>query len=1117
MDPIMSPYVLIMVAAAMICVFIAVYVWPRRRINSETIPLVFLLLDITEWIIAALLGLLDQNLAHKILWAKIEYIGVVSVPLAVLVYVLHHSGGKQLLTVKRLAWLALIPATTLILAWTNSYHGFIWAKYVPYQESGLVFSEKTYGPGFWAYWIYSYLILLAATVVAIRSMLASAKIFRWQSILVVIGILAPWAGNLLYVLHIYPFQPKNLDLTPLAFSITSIMLAIGMFRWHLFDIKPIAQAAAIAGMTDGLLILDNQGRIVDANPATQALLGLGKQEMVGKRIEQIIPSQMPSSEESLSTEEKIVEIRLRLGQENRDYELSASTFYEAQGFAGGRIVFLHDVTNEKRLEERLHEAERKNAEALLLQAENKYKTLYQNMSVGAIYQSSDGKVTDMNPAAEHILGVSPAQISDLDSIRANLKTVYEDGSDFPAEEYPSMISMKTGKPVQDQLMGIYFPDEGAYHWINVNTIPQFRTGEDKPYQVFVTFDDITERKRADTALRESEEKFRLLTEKSVVGIYIIQDAKMAYVNPSLSKMFGYEPEEMIGRLSLKDLIHPDDIQVVIKRLQERLDGESESGSVIYKAIKKDGSIIYIEVYGMMIDFQGRPAVMGTLMDVTERKQAEDALRESQERFSKVFHNSSSGINIFRLSDNRSIDANDSYLELIGYSREEVIGHSAAELNLFVDADARNTWLKKLRENRTVQNQDIEFRHKSGETRHALASFSMIDIQREPTGLVITNDITKRKQAEERIERQIKYLTALQEIDRSIAATFDMRLSLNILLSRAISLLAVDATSVLLVNSELNRLEFAAGLGFQTRAMEAVKLHLNEGLAGRAAMERRLVQIPNLAKEPDNPLLVPLLKEEMFVSYYGAPLIVKGKVVGVLEVFHRSAAKRDLEWLDFFNTLAGQAAIAVDNAQMFDGLQRSNMNLSMAYDATIVGWSRAMDLRDKETEVHTQRVTELTEKLAARMGFRPQELVHIRRGALLHDIGKLGVPDSILLKPYKLTDEEWEIMKRHPAHARDMLSSITYLEPALNIPYCHHERWDGTGYPQGLKGEQIPLAARLFSIVDVWDAVTSDRPYRAAWSQEEALTYIREQSGKQFDPEIVGIFLNMMAESQAVNH
>jgi putative two-component system response regulator len=191
------------------------------------------------------------------------------------------------------------------------------------------------------------------------------------------------------------------------------------------------------------------------------------------------------------------------------------------------------------------------------------------------------------------------------------------------------------------------------------------------------------------------------------------------------------------------------------------------------------------------------------------------------------------------------------------------------------------------------------------------------------------------------------------------------------------------------------------------------------------------------------------------------------------------------------------------------LEQAHLQLLAAYDATIEGWSRAMDLRDKETEGHTQRVTVLSEKLAKLAGISEEEIIFVRRGALLHDIGKLGVPDSILLKSDKLTGEEWDIMRRHPQYAHDMIYPIEYLRPALDIPFCHHEKWDGSGYPRGLKGEEIPLTARIFAVVDVWDALTSDRPYRPAWDKQKTQNYINEQSGKHFDPYIVELFNKLL--------
>lgn len=190
---------------------------------------------------------------------------------------------------------------------------------------------------------------------------------------------------------------------------------------------------------------------------------------------------------------------------------------------------------------------------------------------------------------------------------------------------------------------------------------------------------------------------------------------------------------------------------------------------------------------------------------------------------------------------------------------------------------------------------------------------------------------------------------------------------------------------------------------------------------------------------------------------------------------------------------------------------SNLDLSLAYETTIEGWSRALDLRDKETEGHTQRVTELTVQLAHAAGFRDRDIAHIRREALLHDIGKMGVPDSVLLKPGPLSDDEWVLMKKHPQFAKDLLQPIEYFRPSLDIPYCHHEKFDGTGYPRGLSGEDIPLSARLFAVIDVWDALSNDRPYRKAWSREEVIKYIQSLSGSHFDPYAVQLFVDIEPE------
>jgi putative nucleotidyltransferase with HDIG domain len=365
---------------------------------------------------------------------------------------------------------------------------------------------------------------------------------------------------------------------------------------------------------------------------------------------------------------------------------------------------------------------------------------------------------------------------------------------------------------------------------------------------------------------------------------------------------------------------------------------------------------------------------------------------------------------------------------------------------------------------------------------------------------------RRMLLREQTERRLKQLTALSNIDRAISSSFDLQLSLGVLLQQVSMLLGVDATDVLLFNPNSLTLEYSAGRGFRTKPFEHAQLKLGEGYAGQAALTRETVHIPDLAAQHNNPRFEKHRADEQFISYYGVPLISRGQIMGVLEIFQRAALEANEEWLTFLDTLAGQAAIAIDSVMQFDHVQRSNNELSQAYDETIEGWSHALDLRDKETEGHTQRVTELTVQLGRHFGLSEEDLVQVRRGALLHDIGKMGVPDGILLKPGPLTDEEWVIMRKHTTFAYEMLSPIHYLHAAIDIPYCHHEKWDGKGYPRGLRGEQIPLAARIFAVVDVWDALTSDRVYRAAWPKEKVLEYIRSLAGTHFDPQVAKVCL-----------
>ncbi|MBI4670060.1 MAG: PAS domain S-box protein [Chloroflexi bacterium] len=369
---------------------------------------------------------------------------------------------------------------------------------------------------------------------------------------------------------------------------------------------------------------------------------------------------------------------------------------------------------------------------------------------------------------------------------------------------------------------------------------------------------------------------------------------------------------------------------------------------------------------------------------------------------------------------------------------------------------------------------------------------------------------RRARLYEAAQRRLHRAQALYDVQRAASGSFDLQIILDVALQSVMTQLNVDAAAVLLFNPYTFILEHAASRGFYGHTIKHTSLRLGSGYAGQVALERRTFFIKDLAQVQAPPEALPLISQEGFAAFCGVPLSAKGRLKGVLEVFQRSPLAPDDERLAFLESLAAQLAVAMDNLALFADLQTVNLQLAFAYDATIEGFSRALDLRDQEAENHSLHVTEMSLRLGQQLGLTDAELVHVRRGALLHDIGKIGIPDSIL-RSDKLSAQELEIMRQHPQYAYDILSPIEYLRPALEIPYCHHEHWDGTGYPRGLKGEQIPVAARLFAVADLWEVLTSERPYGRARTPTEAVAELRAQASKQFDPHVVEVFARLCEE------
>jgi PAS domain S-box-containing protein len=358
------------------------------------------------------------------------------------------------------------------------------------------------------------------------------------------------------------------------------------------------------------------------------------------------------------------------------------------------------------------------------------------------------------------------------------------------------------------------------------------------------------------------------------------------------------------------------------------------------------------------------------------------------------------------------------------------------------------------------------------------------------------------------ERNLR-LDTLHAIETSFASSLDLRVSLDLVIEQIQSRLKIDAASVYIYDEDLQMLEIITARGMTMMTSVKQRIRVGEGFPGKAALEQEIIYIPDLTRPGPALQIHGSITVDGFKSAFFVPLVAKGQLRGVLELFYCRSVHNDPDWMGFLETLARQISVAIDGIQVFHRLQQSLIEQQVAQDAIVESWSHLLEMRGLEPKGHNRRVSALTLELARRMGIEDKELASLYKGILLHDIGKLLLPDSIVNKPGPLTDDEWELVYLHPVHAHELISKISPFQSAASIPYCHHEYWDGSGYPRGLKGEDIPLGARIFQVVETWDLMQVDLPYRKAFEKEDVLEYIQSESDKRFDPRVVEKFLSMI--------
>ncbi len=493
----------------------------------------------------------------------------------------------------------------------------------------------------------------------------------------------------------------------------------------------------------------------------------------------------------------------------------------------------------------------------------------------------------------------------------------------------------------------------------------------------------------------------------------------------------------------------------------------------------------------------------------EKKQAEERLRQHEALLNSILQTTRDGY-ILLDADGKFLEVNRSYANLIGYDPPELIGKTIA------DVEAMQTPAEIEKTIHEIQTQGallFETRHRHRQGHWIEVEVSVTHMPQEGGKMVVfVRDIRERLamqralyQAKGHIERQLEEMTVLRNIDSAIISIKDHRELTYILLSQIGSMKGILAALLLTKTAQQSwSCKAAYPDTMQGRTDQLLRL-LETVLSGFINNQQPLFL--NQLEVPDCQALAPENEEGFSLALL--PLIYTEKWLSALMICAKGAEFFDEEWQDFARALAMQTSIALSNINLYEQLSKKHQELLEAYQATLDAWSRTLEIRDKETMGHTRRVVEISLHLARALGLSEEELEVFRRGAILHDIGKINTPDAILLKPGKLNDEQIAIMRQHPLDAREMVKGIRILEEALDIPLYHHERWDGSGYPFGLKGEEIPLSARIFAVADVWDALTSDRPYRPAWTKQSVKQYILENAGRQFDPTVVAKFIELL--------
>ncbi len=644
--------------------------------------------------------------------------------------------------------------------------------------------------------------------------------------------------------------------------------------------------------------------------------------------------------------------------------------------------------------------------------------------------------------------------------------------------------------------------------------------------------DVTAERAQAAAARESEDRFRTLAETAPAVILMWQGERLVFANRTTLELTGYSLEELQSR-PIWDFVHPEDRRQVRRNALARLRGEAAPARYPFRIVTKSGAVRWLDYSAATVEIGGRPAVLGVGLDITEDKEHKldlelfarlsTALRRTDDVQAMLEAALGVVANFFAFPTGAILlyeEGRPWVLARRGWTERIPVADRLERTSLVATAlnEERVLVLPDLKEDPRLREVARPFVPEgwSGAVvpmpvggRWSGVLFAArpgsppgeATVRRLQKAAETIGNAVHRAALHARLSRRVKDLEVVAEVGRAVARGPRVEHSARVLL---------DA---------LMRLPFAGGAVWTFGAEGVVRRAVRGDLAGLDELESHLAAARSWFLEGVRERLWVVQAQEASPTRLGAwvrawgigqlwlfPLRAGGDLLGVLAVFAEKRVHLTSEDRSFLEALVAELEVALDNARRLEEVQKARRELAEAYEKTLWGWAKAVELRDQETAGHTERVTGLAERLGRALGLAGAELLDLRRGAILHDVGKLAIPDAILLKPGRLSPEEWAVMRKHPVYAYEWLKGIPYLQGALVVPLYHHERWDGSGYPKGLKGEAIPRLARIFAVADVFDALTSDRPYRRAWSREKALAHLQANAGRLFDPEVVEALL-----------